>query len=875
MGEVYRASDTKLGREVAIKVLPESVARDPDRLARFDREARALAALNHPNIAHVYGLEEADGVKALVMELVEGPTLDERIAGQPIRVEEALPIARQMADALEAAHEQGIIHRDLKPSNVKVRPDGAVKVLDFGLAKAMEPTSATSPSQSMSPTITTPAMTQAGMILGTAAYMSPEQARGRPVDKRADIWAFGCVLFEMLSGRSAFGNASVTETLAAVLERQVDWSLLPPSTPPGVRTVLRRALEKDPKRRLHDIADARIEIDDSQVAPASTPSTSTRGRGTTLPWMTVTGVIAILVGGAAWYLGTRAPVTAPAAVTRFFVETAGPVPADVEGVVALSPDGRRLAYVAIGVVDQARPAAQRRLYLRELDQFESSPLAGTEGASDPAFSPDGNWIAFTAAGRVKKISVAGGPVDPLTDARYDRGAFLSWESNDSILIGPSSAATGIRRVPATGGIPTVVTTLHAGEVEHTNPAILPGGKGLVYSAGEGGGSRAVIAESLETGGRRRLGSGTVVRYVSTGHLLYVRSNVLFALPFDPIRLEPLGNPTAVLQGIGGTTERATFAISDTGTIAYLPAPDVDPQSALVWVDRDGTEHETFVRGLNLSRPRLAPDGQRVAAVIRSDAGQGQNLGDIWIYGLARETSEKVTFDGRSTFPAWSADGSRLAYSADAGDGRYQLRIKTFSGAGSDVTIRSNRGTNYPFSWSPDGRLIATVSVDPVTQNDIWVLPLDDPSQWRPFVNSQYGEGAPTFSPDGTWIAYASDKSTRTEIYMRPYPGPGEEVTISTGGGNEPIWVRTGELFYRQGDAVMVVKITTTPTVLVGKPLKVFEGPYVRSGAFWQNYAVSPDGQRLLMIKATGREVPARLHVVLNWFEELKRLMPAK
>jgi Tol biopolymer transport system component len=868
MGEVYRATDTKLGREVAIKVLPESVARDSDRLARFDREARALAALNHPNIAHIYGLEEADGVKALVMELVDGPTLDERIAGRPMPVDEALPIARQIADALEAAHEQGIVHRDLKPANVKVRSDGTVKVLDFGLAKAMEPISPMPPSQSISPTITTPAMTQAGMILGTAAYMSPEQARGRPVDKRADIWAFGCVLFEMLSGRRAFDAASVTETLAAVLERQVDWSVLPPSTPPGVRTVLRRALEKDPKRRLHDIADARIEIDDSQVAPVLTPSTSARVRKMTLPWLALTGVISVVVGSAAWYLGARAPASTPAAVTRLVVETEGPVPADVEGVVALSPDGRRLAYVAA-------PGGQRRLYLRELDQFESRPVPGTEGAADPAFSPDGNWIAFTAAGRVKKVSVTTNTVESLTDARYDRGASLSWESNGSLLIGSAGRATGIWRVPATGGVPTAVTTLRAGQ-SHSSPAILPGGKGLLYSAAGDQGSQ-LIAESLETHEPHALGPGIGARYVSTGHLVYARGNGLFAVPFDPVRLELLGKPTAVLQGIGETTQdSAAVAISDSGSIAYLPAGAADLQNALVWVERDGVERQTSVTDLNLLRPRLAPDGRRVAVVIRSDAGQGQNLGDIWIYDLARETSTKVTFDGRSTFPAWSPDGSRLAYSSDGGDGRYQLHIKTFSGAGSDVTIATNRGNNHPLSWSPDGRFLATVSVDPTTANDIWVLPVDDPSQWRPFVNSVYGEGGPTFSPDGQWIAYASDQSGRTEIYMRPYPGPGQEVTISADGGNEPIWVRkTGELFYRRGDAVMVVGITTTPTVSVGKPRMVVEHPYIRSGAFFQNYSVSPDGQRLLMIKATRREAPTRLHVILNWAEELKRLVPAK
>jgi Tol biopolymer transport system component len=873
MGEVYRATDTKLKRQVALKILPTSLATDPDRLARFQREAEVLASLNHPNIAAIYGLEDADGIKALVMELVEGPTLADRIAHGVVPFDEALPIAKQIAEALEAAHEKGIIHRDLKPANIKVRSDGTVKVLDFGLAKAMEPTSALHASSgqalSQSPTITTPAMTQVGIILGTAAYMSPEQARGKPVDNRADIWAFGCVLYEMLTGRRPFGGDTVTETLAAILERPVDWTTLPTSTPQGVRTVLRHALEKDPRRRLHDIADARIQLDDNLLAP---PPVSGATRNVTRRWIMALGATALVSGGAVWYLGSTRPSTVPigAAVTRLVVTPEGPFPTDAEGVVALSPDGRRLAYVAT-------PDGQPRLYLREIDQFEGKPVPGTEGAVDPAFSPDGNWIAFAAAGKIKKVTVTGDRLATLTEAQPDRNLFLSWESNDSLFFIPGRS-TGVWRVSAAGGSPTPVTTLQEGELEHQHPAILPDGKSLLYSVRGGLGSGStVIAQSLETGQRTNLGPGGVARYLSTGHLVYVQAGSLFAVPFDAVRLEVRGSPTAVLQGIRETEQGiAQIAFSQTGAIAYVPTDRAERQSALVWVDRAGVEQATFATGLDFSRPRLAPDGRRVAVAIGSGAGQAQNLGDLWVFDLTREIRNRLTFDGRSTFPTWSPDGSRLAYSSDRGDGRYQLHLRGFSAGGSDEEIPTNRGTNYPFSWSPDSRFVATVSVAPTTANDIWVLPVDDPAQWRPFVRTPLGEGAPTFSPDGRWIAYVSEQSGRSEIYMRPFPGPGEEVTISTDGGNEPIWARkTGDLFYRRGNSVIVVAITTTPTVSVGRPRQLFERAYSRSNAFWPNYDVSPDGQRLLMIKGIAQEAPKRINVVLNWVEELKRLMPTK
>ena len=880
MGEVYSATDTNLGRQVAIKVLPPAVAEDVDRLARFEREARTLASLSHPNIAIVHGLERTGPIVGLVMELVDGPTLADRIVSGGIAVSEAVAIARQMADALEAAHDQGIVHRDLKPANVKLRRDGTVKILDFGLAKVVDGppqggryghddrSVRRQPDLTESPTVTTPALTQAGIILGTAAYMSPEQAKGYPVDKRCDIWAFGCVLYEMLTGRRAFGGVTVTETLAAILERDVDWTRLPVATPQNVRTVLRRALEKDPRQRLHDIADARIELDDTRVP---TLVSGASARSVTLKWSAALVMTAISVGAVAWYLGSRALVTpTTTAVTRLEVVPEGPFPADTEGVVALSPDGRRLVYAAA-------PAGQSRLYLRELDQYEAKPIPGTEGGTEPAFSPDGNWLGFIAAGVVKKVAITGGTPVSLAETTVSRSQYLTWASNDALLFAPRGA-TGIWRTPAAGrGTPTALTTIQDGEVSHQYASALPGGNALLYAAlnGAPGNNPTVFAQSLEAGQQRRMVvEGSVAQYLRTGHLVYVQRGTLFGVPFDTTRLEVRGTPTTLVQGVR-ETELGTpqLALSESGAMAYVPGTDAERQSSLVWVDRAGGEKATFASGRDFSRPRLSPDGRRVAVAIGAGAGQSASiLGDLWMYDLTRQIRERLTFDGRSTFPVWSPDGGRLAYSSGR-NGRYEVHLKNFRGEGADVEIPTDRGSNYPFSWSSDGRFIASVSVASATFNDIWVLPVDDWPNWRPFLQTQSGEGAPTFSPDGRWIAYAAGHTGRNEIYIKPYPGPGEAVPVSPDGGIEPQWGRSGELFYRQGNLMMAVAIATTPSLKVGKPIPLFERRYNRSNALWPNYDVTADGRRFLMIRDDASEAPSRINVVLNWFEELKRISP--
>ena len=552
-------------------------------------------------------------------------------------------------------------------------------------------------------------------------------------------------------------------------------------------------------------------------------------------------------------------------MTRLVVVPEGPFPTDAEGVVTVSPDGRRLAYVAA-------PDRHLQLYLRELDEFEGKPIPGTEGAASPVFSPDGNWLAFSAAGKVRKVAVTGGASMTLLEADTDATLSLSWESNDTLFFRPIRA-TGIWRVPAAGGTPTPVTTLQEGEVSHANPVVLPGGKALLYVAGNN-----VFAQSLEPGQqRRRVTAGSAAQYLPTGHLVYVDGGTLFAVPFDTARLEVRGNPTAVLQGIRETQQGAAqLAFSQSGMVAYVPADGAERRNALVFVDRTGAEQTTFATGLDFSRPRMSPDGGRVAVAIGAGASQGQLLGNIWLFDLARETRTQLTFEGRSTFPVWSPDGNRLAFSSGR-EGRYELHLKTFDGAGADEVIPTKLATNFPFAWSPDGRFVSFVTVDPATANDIWVLPVGSPSQERPFVQTQFGEGGTdVFSPDGRWIAYASAKSGRTEIYMRPFPGPGEEVTLSTDGGNEPMWARkTGELFYRRGDAMMVIDIATTPAVSVGKPRRLFERQYNRTGGFWSNYDVTPDGQRLLMIRGVAQEAPRHINVVLNWFTELQQRVPTR
>ena len=863
MGQVYRATDSRLKRQVALKILPPSVAADHDRLARLQREAQVLASLNHPNIAGIYGLEESAGITALVMELVEGDDLSQRIARGAIPVDEALPIAGQIADALEAAHEQGIIHRDLKPANIKVRADGTVKVLDFGLAKAMEPGSGSRDAgadRANEPTVATAEMTQPGMILGTAAYMSPEQAKGRALDRRADTWALGVVLFEMLAGRRPFDGDSASGTIAAILERQPDWDQLPAMTPPAVRRLLRRCLEKDPKRRLRDAADARLDIDDAIAAPPDgAPAVAAGGRWRA--WGAAALVVtAIASASLAWYLKPSGGSSAGAAgvPARFLVALSEPM-SETEGVLVISRDGRRVAYAA-------GPAGRQELFVREVDQFASRVVPGTEGVVSAAFSPDGLSIAFVAERKLRTVPLSGGT--PLTLRDRVDGAGLTWTTDQSILYNPGTA-TGIWQIPAAGGEATAVTQPGGKDNEQRFPEVLPNGKGLLFSARGGVTDDQVYVESLQTHERRSLVQGSAPHYLSTGHLVFVQAGTLFAVRFDAERLEATGTPVAVIEGVRqARSGQPLIGYSEVGSIVYVSANTETESNTLVWVDRAGAEQPTGASGRPYAQPRLAPDGRRVVTSLRGDTE------DLWMLDLARGTSSRLTAESNTSFPVWTPDGLRLTL-ASAKDGSYDIYWRPVDGSAPDERLLSGSWPNYPFSWSPDGRYLAYVSVSPTTLQDIHVLRSGEGGASTPFLETQFREGGPVFSPDGKWIAYVSDESGRFEVYVRPFPGPGEKWPISVDGGNEVVWPRSGrQLFYRTGDRIMAVDVETAPAFSAGKPRVLFEKAYERSIALWANFDASPDGQRLLMVKRENPSPPAlHINVVLNWLEELKARVP--
>jgi len=855
MGEVYRARDQKLNRDVALKVVSEAFTADPDRLARFKREAYVLASLNHPNIAAIYGLEEADGVRALVLELVEGPTLADRIADGPIPFDDAWSIAKGIAEALETAHEQGIVHRDLKPANIKLRTDGTVKVLDFGLAKAIAPVSGSSANVMASPTITSPAMTELGVILGTAAYMAPEQAKGRVADKRADIWAFGCVLYEMLTGAHPFVADDVTSTMAAILERTPIWSALPAATPSSIHRLLRRCLEKNPQRRLHDIADARIEIEDAISTP--TPLVDAR-RTASASTLAIVGAIAIMVGVVVG-VGTMRMRSAPsvaASMARLQVVLPEPI-APSGGVVALSPDGRRMVY-------STGSSNYDQLFIRDLDQFDSKPVAGSEHAVTATFSPDGEWVAFVADRKLKKVRLSGGTPRSVHEPVDEPG--LSWTTERSILFNPGTA-TGIWRVSEDGGDAQQVTASGARDNMHRFPELLPNGKAILYTAQGGVSDDNIVVQVLATHEARVLASGTAPHYLATGHLTYVASGTLYSVRFDLEMLQTIGSPRAIVEGVRQTSAGvALFDVSRNGTLVYVPA-DAGPRSnQLVWVYADGTEQSTGATGKMYAQPRLSPDGKHVITSLRGDAE------DLWLYDLTRGASSRLTAKGSSSFPVWSPDGKRVALSF----GRNDIFVRTLDGSAPEQKVLTGRVPSYPFSWSPDGQTLAYVSVDAKTLQDIWVLNLTDRKP-QPFLTSPFREGAPVFSPDGRWIAYVSDESGRNEVYVSPFPGPGEKQAISTNGGSEPVWPRAGkELFYRSGDAVMAAQVTTSPTLSVTKPRVVFRKPYERSIALWPNFDSSADGKDLLMVKGSdAAPAPSFINVVLNWSEELNARVPTK
>jgi serine/threonine-protein kinase len=874
MGEVYRARDTKLGRDVAIKVLPEAFARDAERMARFQREAKVLASLNHPNIASIYGLEDSGSTRALVMELVEGPTLADRIKAGPIPVDEAVRIAKQTADALEYAHERGVIHRDLKPANVKVTNDDAVKVLDFGLAKALED-DPSSIDISTSPTISRMATMQ-GVLLGTAAYMSPEQAKGRSVDRRADIWSFGCVLYEMLTGKVAFPGESVTDTLATVIRAEPDWSLLSASTPMRVRVLLQRCLQKDPKQRLRDIGDARISLDEVlSGVPEAAPSLVAVESSPRRRWLWMAcGIAALLIVGAAtgftvWNLKPSAGK--PVSRTVINLPPGDQLAALDFPAIAISPDGTQLAYVAIH-------SGTRQIYLRALDSLEAKPVAGTEGARSPFFSHDGQWLGFFASGNLKKISVSGGAaviVDSVTAT--PRGA--SWSSTGTIAFTPS-ATSPLQQVSDAGGASQPLTQFDRGETGHRWPDFLPGGQAVLFATS--GANPQIAVQSLRSGERRNFApGGTSPRYAASGHLIYAQGGNLMGAAFDARRLQVTGSAVPVLQGVvqlpsGG----CQYGLSTTGSLIYVPggAQTLAPQERLVWVGRSGAEQALAAPPHNYIQPRLSPDGKRLAVAIAEQETQ------IWLYDLSRDTLTRLTFGGSTNgAPAWTPDGKRIAFTSSK-EGQLNIFWELADGSGGLERLAASANTNVPVSFSPDGQLLAYVEINPTTSADVWVLRLREPSagseqgrKAQPFLQTSSNETNAMFSSDGHWLAYVSDESGRNEVYVQPYPGPGGKYQVSTEGGTEPVWNRNGkELFYRSGDKMMAVGVATQPSFSMGKPRMLFQGPYAQSPFPAPFYDVSPDGQRFLMVKPpeqTASSSLTQIVVVLNWTEELKRLVP--
>ena len=854
MGEVYRARDTRLGRDVAIKVLPESVAGDPEHLARFQREAQVLASLNHPNIAHIHGLEESNNVRALVMELVEGLTLAERIEGLKgdgggLPLDEALAIAKQIADALEAAHEQGIVHRDLKPANIKVRPDGTVKVLDFGLAKALEPSTASGVNLTASPTITTPAMTRMGMILGTAAYMSPEQARGRTVDKRTDIWAFGAVLFEMLTGSRPFDGEDIAEVLGAVIHKDVNWTRLPATTPTSLRTVLERCLEKDPKQRVRDIGDVRLMLAGAFGASSSAAVTSV---GPATSSRTVVGVaaavalVAAVIGaGGAWV--ARAPAT-PETIA-FSIDTPN---TGLPESFALSPDGRQLAFVAID------RDGRQKLWIRSLAATVARVIPGTEQAVAPFWSPDSRKVAFFGQGALKSVDVAGGTPQSIASTSTTIAKGGTWSDRDVILF--ARAGTGILRVAATGGEPTRVTTEGALE-SHGWPEFLPDGRHFIYLDFVAGASelRWRDLDSNVEHVIRKIPSRAL--YSPTGHLLFRLNGPIVAQAFDPSSGKVSGD---AVQVAGDTSDsgqgRVAFALSPAGVLAHRGGQAGGAIAQLSWLDRSGKVLNTVGPPGDYRNPVVDPASEHVAANINRTGEE-----DVWVFDVKRGTTSRLTFDAATdSDPAFSPDGRSVAfYSNRNPPGIYR---KASSGAGADELIAQGL-QSWPRDWSLDGRFLIYQRVA-----DLWVLPMDGQRTPWPYLATPARETDGHFSPDERWVAYTSDETGREEVFVQDFPAKGAKFQVSTTGGSEARWRRDGgELFYVGADGrLMSVNVQTNPDFKLDVPTPVFQTRLMNLPLGAQRrYGVSADGQRFMMNIPMGGETLPPITVIVNWPSALR------
>ncbi len=866
MGEVYLADDTTLDRKVALKFLPDAFTSDPERMARFEREAKLLASLNHPNIAAIHGLEQADGVRFLVLEYVDGETLQARLSKGPLSVEDALAVCRQIAEGLEAAHEKGVIHRDLKPANVMITADGKVKVLDFGLAKASADDTQSIDSL-QSPTLTE-AMTRPGVILGTAAYMSPEQAKGKPVDKRTDIWAFGCILYACLTGKKAFEGETVTETLASIMRGEPDWNRLPPNLHPRIGFTLQRCLEKDSKNRYSGISDARVDIQEVQANPdgvfAETAVSAKFGTKSSsyILWTAATIILIFITAFAAW----KFKPSEPRQVIRFDYE----LPEDQQfsdlscPAIAISPDGRKFAY-----------STPKGIYLRSMSEATAKLIAGTEeDTQQPFFSPDGKWIGYFSPKdeKLKKIPTNGGVPQSLCNVNYLRGA--SWYESDKIIFG--QAPGNIHLVSANGGSPAYLVKAFPRNVLG-EPSMLPDGKSVLFSDFAESGS--IMVQFIESGKRKELLSGANGGgYLRSGHIIYGRDSNLFAMSFDPIKIRVGGNQVPLVQGVYGRQH----AVSKNGTLIYIPGVDfnVAHKRTFVWVDRTGKEEPLGSAAKFYRFAKLSPDGTRIALTLSN-----ANNADIWIWNLERKALTRLTFEEKDDMrPIWTPDSKRVVFCSNR-NGNYAVYWKAADGTGEEAKLVSASDRDLiPVSWSHNGKIL--VMDERIKSSARWttgILSLEGNRERKALLDEEYDVFQPKVSPDGRYIAYASSESGIAEIYVRTFPDVNKgKWQVSTSGGDSPLWSPDGrELFYLNGGSAMVVSVESAPTFTVGVPKLLFRGKYIGAQPDACNpWDIHADGKRFLMMKEAGiagdegtQGMPRKITIVLNWFEELKQKVP--
>jgi serine/threonine-protein kinase len=877
MGEVYRAHDTRLNRDVALKILPQVFARDSQRMARFEREAQVLASLNHAHIAQIHGLEETGGTKALVLELVQGESLADRIARGPIPVDEALKIALQICEGLEAAHEKGIIHRDLKPANIKITPEGEVKILDFGLAKAMEGEAPIS-DLSHSPTITH-AATEVGVILGTASYMSPEQARGKPVDKRTDVWAFGCVLYEMLSGRRAFEGDCITDLLASITREEPNWSLLPNEIPPSANRLLRRCLTKDVHYRLRDIGDAWLTFNgirsvEAKDTPFEDPSRWWHTHAFAILCWAVFSTL--LLSAVLPWLFLRPEPGGEGSRTRFSINTSGwelPIDAIDVPILDISRDGTQIVFTS-------EVEGLSRLFLRRIDEFEARRLEGTEGGTSPQFSPDGQWIIFLSEGRLKKVSTRGTPVLDLCEVSSgNRGAW--WGDDDQIVFSPGYQSA-LFEVPESGGVPTTLTELDRASEERTHrwPQVLPGGDSVLFTIGflesPAQYDNALVAVYTKSTGERKIlvEGGHMARYLSSGHLVYLRSGVLFAAPFDLEDLELTRVPVPVSEIIGGEPSSGVgyFAVSDNGTLLYRPGQNLLTERRLVLADRGGNLTPLPLDGEAYNSPSFSPDGNRLVYGVGTGGGGND---DIWIFDFGTNLSTRLTFSRTEILPLWSPDGQFVYYFSFRGK-RQGIYRKPYDGRGEEELVFLSTDDVFLLSGiTPDTRTLLGTLNAPSIQIIQVKLEKEGKAKLEQFGTGDGYHWGATFSPDYQWIAYTSNETGTAEVYVQPASGSGK-WQISTDGGVAPIWGPDGrELFFGNHRGVFRAEVSTEEEFRHGSPGLLFSGSFLLQTPPRTNFDISPDGKLFALVQAEdSAEGHHELRVSLNWFEELKRLVPA-